>query len=169
MASLSPNFIVVTHSCSFKKNKVNGEFPLQFPIAYHGQKNLKRTIKAVRGCYRVVLAKVVPLYLILVVTIFGLLGDHPMLQLAVLIFQISYIINYFDVLVNKFILAVKTQNKRICSQNLSLSKNILRTRLFRNHKVIIFTLEIHFTRLYLANVSMESILALLNGAQGLGC
>ena len=31
-------------------------------IVYHGRKNLKHDIKAVRPCYRGVLAKVVPLY-----------------------------------------------------------------------------------------------------------
>ena len=64
-----------------------------------------------------------------------------------------YIINILDVFVNKFILAVKTRNKHICSLNLSLTKKILRTRLVRNHKVIIFILEMHFTWLYFANVS----------------
>ena len=68
--------------------------------------------------------------------------------------------------INKFILAVKTRNKRICSQNLSLTQDKLRTRLVRNHEVIIFTVEIHFTRLYFANVSMKSILVLLTGDQG---
>ena len=58
------------------------------------------------------------------------------------------------------------RNKRICSRNLSLTQDKLRTRLVRNHEVIIFTLEIHFTRLYFANVSMKSILVLLTGAQG---
>ena len=87
-------------------------------------------------------------------------------MLALLIFQIFYIINILDVFINKFILAVKTRNKRICSQNLSLTQDKLRTRLVRNHEVIIFTLEIHFTRLYFANVSMKSILVLLTGAQG---
>ena len=34
-----------------------------FPIVYRGWKNLKQDIKAVRLCYRGVLAKAVPLYL----------------------------------------------------------------------------------------------------------
>ena len=59
MVSLLPNFIAVTHFCSYKKNKVNGEFPLIFPVIYRGRKNSttvvgknsKHDIKAVRLCY----------------------------------------------------------------------------------------------------------------------
>ena len=37
LASLLQNFIFVTHFCSYKKNKVDGEFPLINPIIFHSR------------------------------------------------------------------------------------------------------------------------------------
>ena len=62
LASLLPNFIVVTHFWWYKKYKVNGEFPYIFPIVYRGRKYVKHDIEAVRHRYRGVLAEAVPLY-----------------------------------------------------------------------------------------------------------